>query len=137
MNAIMFALGTYHSVRTSPLGFPRDPFYMAYSVPANFTPTLTHHRIARLQSDISWRVVSVDPEDGSELPTLMSGDSYLPYEVRTDRWCMLPGRYRIYAFDNNIVSSANKSWGWDGGNLVLASLSGCVYIYLCKEKSRA
>ena len=84
-------------------------------------------------SDVSYRVESFDAS-GTRRPTLMSGPppgqagGYAPYENAVEQWCMTPGPYIINVYDNNVVSAANFSRGWDSGNIFVTDAAGCIIV---------
>lgn len=71
-------------------------------------------------SDVSWRVAA-----GSGIPTNMSGPTASAYQPlansQPEQWCMqsAAGPFTLFAFDNNVLSAANNSQGWDGGALLV------------------
>ena len=77
-------------------------------------------------SDVSWRVST---PDGTAMgnPTFMWGGGYAPNANAVSQWCLLPGTYYLNAYDNNIVSAANASAGWDGGVLFVTDPNGCIW----------
>lgn len=81
-------------------------------------------------SDVSWRVERVGSGTAAaaaaSTPTLMGGKGYPRNRNSLEEWCVQPGSYRVHAYDNNAVSSANASHGWDGGNLFFLDASGCI-----------
>lgn len=79
----------------------------------------------RPQADVSWRVAQVSA-DGRVLPTRMEGSGYERLRNRADKWCLAPGSYRLFFYDNNLVSARNGSKGWDGGALGITDSAGCL-----------
>lgn len=68
----------------------------------------------------------LDADGTTVLPTRMSGEGYLPNRNRADKWCLQPGAYRLFMYDNNLISSRNGSMGWDGGSLGITDTDGCL-----------
>lgn len=80
-------------------------------------------------SDASWRAeyLGSNPAAPSEpIVTLLGGRNYLRNRNTLEKWCVKPGLLRVHAYDNNAVSAANASKGWDGGNLIFTDPSGCI-----------
>ena len=58
----------------------------------------------------------------------MSGAGYAPLRNNITQWCLAPGEYNANLFDNNVVSSANASMGWDGGTIFVTTADGCILL---------